>query len=109
MSAALYPEYRTWALAIGNAASLTLEQLKPKHLVALSKAYGLSTDVLSEAVADLDRRRRAADGGVTTAAKRIGEEALGKDLLDLMERRWNGSFKSIGQFLSKKPSGDAGE
>jgi serine/threonine-protein kinase HipA len=109
VSAALYPEYRTWALAIGNAASLTLEQLKPKHLVALSKAYGLSTDVLSEAVADLDRRRRAADGGVTTAAKRIGEEALGKDLLDLMERRWNGSFKSIGQFLSKKPSGDAGE
>jgi serine/threonine-protein kinase HipA len=109
VSAALYPEYRTRALAIGNAASLTLEQLKPKHFVALSKACGLSTDVLSEAVADLDRRRKAADGDVATAAKRIGEEALGKDLLDLMERRWNGSFKSIGQFLSKKPSGDAGE
>lgn len=109
VSAALYPEYRTWALAIGNAASLPLEQLKPKHLVALSKACGLSTDVLREAGADLDRRRKAADGGVTTAAKRIGEEALGKDLLDLMERRWNGSFKSIGQLLSKKRSGDAGE
>jgi serine/threonine-protein kinase HipA len=109
VSAALYPEYGTLALAIGTAASLTLEQLKAKHLVALGKAYGLNADMLSEAVADLDRRRKAMDAGVTKAAKRIGEEALGKKLLDLMERRWNGSFKSIGQFLSKKRSGDAEE
>jgi serine/threonine-protein kinase HipA len=109
VSAALYPEYRTWALAIGSAANLTVEQLKPKHLVALGKAYGLSADVLQEAVVHLDRHRKVADKAVTTAAKRIGEEALGKNLLDLMERRWNGSFKSIGQFLSKKRSGDAGE
>jgi serine/threonine-protein kinase HipA len=108
VSAALYPEYRTWALAIGTA-SVTLEQLKAKHLVALGNACGLSPDMLSEAVVDLDRRRKAMDAGVTKAAKRIGEEALGKNLLDLMERRWNGSFKSIGQLLSKKRSGDAGE
>jgi serine/threonine-protein kinase HipA len=109
VSVALYPEYRTWALAIGSAANLTLEQLKPKHIVALSKAYGQSTEVLKKAVADLDNRRKPAAEAIMTAAKTVGDEALGKNLLDLMERRWNGTFKSIGQFLSKKQSGDDAE
>jgi serine/threonine-protein kinase HipA len=106
VAAALYPEYRQLALAVGDAADLVLEQLKPKHLVALSKAYGLDTAVLTEAVGNLDRHRKTAEKAVVTAAKRIGEENLGNNLLDLMERRWNGSFKSIGRFLSKKRSGD---
>jgi serine/threonine-protein kinase HipA len=109
VSAALYPEYRTLALAIGNAANLTLEQLKPKHLVALGKAYELDTKVITQAVQDLDRRREVAQKAVMAAAKRIAQVALATDLLDLMERRWNGSFKSIGQFLSKKQSADATE
>jgi serine/threonine-protein kinase HipA len=102
VAAALYPEYRTLALAVGNAANLTLETLKPKHLVGLSKAFGLNAEVLMEAVRKLDRRRKAAEEAVTDASKRIGEQALGISLLDLMERRWNGSFNSIGRYLSKK-------
>lgn len=109
VAAGLYPEYRTLALAIGNAANLTLEQLKPKHLVALSTGYKLDTKTLTTTVDALDRRRAAAERAVKAAAKRIGEENLGSKLLDLMERRWNGSFSSIGQFLSKKRSGDAAE
>jgi serine/threonine-protein kinase HipA len=105
VAAALYPEYTTLALAIGNAANLTLDQIRPKHFVALSKAFALEANVLIEAVKHLDGHRKAAEGAVTAAAKRIGEEGLGKNLLTLMERRWNGSFKSIGQFLSKKQSG----
>ena len=105
VAAALYPEYRTIALAVGNAANLTLEQLNPKHLVGLSEAFGLDAEILMEAVRSLDRRRKAAEKAVTDAAKRIGEQALGKSLLDLMERRWNGSFNSIGRYLSKKRSG----
>jgi serine/threonine-protein kinase HipA len=105
VAAALYPEYRQLALAIGTASDLALEQVKPKHLVGLSKACGLDTKVLTEAVGSIDRRRKAAEKAVTDAAKQVGDEALGKRLLELMERRWNGSFKSIGQFLSKKPSG----
>jgi len=104
VAAALYPEYRQLALAIGTASNLVLEQVKPKHLVGLSKACGLDTKVLTEAVGSIDRRRKAAEKAVKDAAKQVGDEALGKTLLELMERRWNGSFKSIGQFLSKKPS-----
>jgi serine/threonine-protein kinase HipA len=105
VAAALYPEYRQLALAIGDATDLVLEQLKPKHLVALGKAYGLDAEVLTGAIDNIDRRRKAAENAVIDAAKRAGDEALGGNLLDLMERRWNGSFKSIGRLLSKKRSG----
>jgi serine/threonine-protein kinase HipA len=106
VSAALYPECRTLALAIGGAANLTLEQLKPKHLAALGRAYELGPEILAEAVQNLDRRRIAMQKAVMAAGKRIGQVRLAIDLLDFMERRWNGTFKSIGQFLSKKLSGD---
>jgi serine/threonine-protein kinase HipA len=104
VAAALYPEYRQLALAIGTASNLALEQVKPKHLVGLGKACGLDANVVTEAVGNIDRRRKAAEQAVTDAAKRAGDEALGQRLLELMERRWNGSFKSIGRFLSKKQS-----
>jgi serine/threonine-protein kinase HipA len=105
VAAGLYPEYRQLALAIGNAANLTLEGVKPKHLVGLSQAFGLDAPVLAAALESLDRHRKAAEKAVAEAAARIGEVALGQKLLGLMERRWNGSFKSIGRFLSKKRSG----
>ncbi len=105
VAAALYPEYRQLALAIGDAANLALEQLKPKHLVGLSKAHGLDADVLTEAARNIDRRRKAAEKAVADAAKRVADEALGTKLLELMERRWNASFRSIGQLSSKKRSG----
>jgi hypothetical protein len=72
-------------------------------------AFGLDNAVLTEAIRKLDQRRRAAEKAVTDAAKRVGDEPLGQNLLDLMERRWNGSFSSIGQFLSKKRSADDDE
>jgi serine/threonine-protein kinase HipA len=109
VAAALYPEYRTLALAMGRAANLSIDKLKPKHLVALGEAYGLDIAVLSETFQNLDRRRKAAEKRVSEAAKTIGEESLGKRLLELMEHRWNGSFALTGQFLLKKQSGDGAE
>jgi serine/threonine-protein kinase HipA len=104
VAAALYPEYRQLALAIGTASNLVLESLRPKHLVALGKSYGLDAAVLADTIKKLDGNRKAGEKVVTEAAKRVGDETLGKNLLDLMERRWNGSFSSVGQFLSKKQS-----
>jgi len=56
----------------------------------------------------LERRREAAKKAVAEAAKRIGQEALGNQLAQFVEKRWNGSFKSIGPFLSKKQSAGGG-
>jgi serine/threonine-protein kinase HipA len=109
VAAALYPEYRELALAIGNTSNLVLETLRPKHLVALSKSYGLDSAVLIEVVKKLDEHRKLAEKAVIEAAKRIGDEALGRTLLDFMERRWNGSFSLIGQLLSKKQSAADGK
>jgi len=106
VAAALYPEYHTLALAVNNAVNLKIEKLKPKHMIALGEAYGLDRAILVQTFIDLDQRRAAAEKAVTAAAKKIGDEALGRKLLDFMEHRWNGSFSLTGQVLSKKPSGD---
>ena len=108
VAAALYPEYRTFALSIGGAANLTIDRIKPKHLVALARACNLSDEVILQTVQRLDARRKSTDKTLTAQAKQIGAESLGADILELMERRWNGSFSSIGRFLSRKRS-DAGE
>jgi serine/threonine-protein kinase HipA len=108
VAAALYPEYGQLALAIGNAGNLELAQLKPKHVVALSIAYGLDEGIVRQAVGNLDSRRKAAERAVADAAKVIGQEALGNQLVQFMEKRWNGSFRSIGPFLSKKQSAAGG-
>ena len=107
VAAALYPEYQTVALSVGGAANLTLAKLRPKHLVSFGEGSGLSTDVIAKAVKEFDARRGDAEKAVTAEAKKIGAEPLGKDLLDMMERRWNGTFSLIGQFLStKRPDAD---
>jgi serine/threonine-protein kinase HipA len=104
VAAALYPEYSTLALSIDKAQNLALDGLKPKHIVALGEASGLDTKTLVDTIRKIDQRRTAAEKKIKTAADKIGARRLGDDLLNLMERRWNGSFSSIGQFLSKKQS-----
>ena len=106
VAAALYPDYRTLALAIGGAANLAITSVKPKHLVALGGAYGLDAAHVVRIVATLDGRREAAERAVTNEAKKIGALALARDLIEFMEKRWNGSFASIGRYLSTKQSGD---
>jgi serine/threonine-protein kinase HipA len=108
IAAAVYPEYRTFALAIGGAANLTIDRIKPKHIVALATACKLDSNVILQSVKRLEGRRKAVEKVVTTEAKKIGAEGLGTDILELMERRWNGNISSIGHYLSMKQSG-AGE
>jgi serine/threonine-protein kinase HipA len=106
VGAALYPEYQSFALRMGNA-NLRLADIKVKNLVALGAACGLSSASIIDTIQKLDRTRAAAAKTAAKAADRVGAKGLGDNLLELMEHRWNGSFASIGQFLSKKQSGDA--
>ncbi|HEY2068079.1 MAG TPA: HipA domain-containing protein [Rhizomicrobium sp.] len=109
VAAALYPEFSSLALAVGNASNLPLASLKPKHLASLGKAYGLDDPIIKACVEKLDARRKAVEKAVTVAARKIDAEDLGNNLLDFMERRWKGTFASIGDFLSKKRSGNAAD
>jgi serine/threonine-protein kinase HipA len=105
VAAALYPEYRTLALSVAGAQNLKISDLKPKHIAALGEACGLSAAIIRDIVGNLDRRRKAAERAVRAAAGKADIAGLGQNLLDLMERRWNGSFSSIGRYLSTKQSG----
>ena len=104
VAAALYPEYRTLALSIARAENLLLDRLRPKHLIALGEASGLDWATISDTTRKLDQRRKAAEKAVAAAARKVDATALGDNLIELMERRWNGTFASIGQFLSTKQS-----
>ena len=106
VAAALYPEFRTLALAVGNATNLGIANLKPKHFLSLGEAYGLDAKQVLRVVTILDSRRAAAAKGVQREATKIGAGALGQNLIELMEKRWNGSFASTGQYLSTRQSGD---
>jgi serine/threonine-protein kinase HipA len=106
VSATHYPEFQTFALRIGNA-DLRLADIEAKHLISLGEAHRLNATLINDTIQRLDHRREAAEKAVRTAAKKAEATALGDSLLELMERRWNGSFASTGQFLSKKQSGDA--
>jgi serine/threonine-protein kinase HipA len=108
VSAALYPQYRTLALAIGRAAGLKIEDLKPNHIVALGATHGLSSAEVEQTIRALDQRRPAAERAVRVAAKRADAAGLGDNLLNFMERRWNGTFASIGAYLSRKRSSGDG-
>jgi serine/threonine-protein kinase HipA len=102
VAAGAYRQYRQLALTIGNAANLALEALRPKHLVSLAEAFGLESGVTLKAIEDLGARRGEAEKAVARAAAQTGAEGLADNILELMERRWNGTFASTGPFLSKK-------
>jgi len=73
-------------------------------LAALARTCNLTDDVILQTIKRLDDRRKATEKALTAEAKKIGAVQLGTDILELMERSWNGSISSIGPFLSKKQS-----
>ena len=105
VAAALY-DFPALALRIGNAEDFPIVDLKPKHIIKLGKAHGLDRAALGEIVRVLGLKRKTAELAVRRQAGRIEAVALGDNLLAFMEKRWNGTFASIGKLLSKKPSGD---
>jgi serine/threonine-protein kinase HipA len=109
VAAGLYPEYRTLALSIAGAENVTLDRVRPKHVASFGTAAGLSLEAIGGAVSALDRRRGAAEKAVRAAARSADAVRLGDSLIDLMERRWNGTFSSTGPYLSRKRSAGGGE
>jgi len=103
VASAFYPPFNTVALALAGGRDLKLGALQPKHVVALGEGYGLPQGAIRLAVEDLGKRLDAAKTAIHEAA--IGSAPLRDGLIDLMERRWNGTFASTGQLLSKRRVG----
>ena len=102
VAASYYPDFKSIALDIAGAGSLAIGSLKPKHLVDLAKGFGLTDEAISSAVEDIGNRRESALEALEDSD--IGPKGVREDLQEMMKKRWNGSFASIGQLLSKKQS-----
>lgn len=105
VGSAVYEQYQTLALSLGGAPGLRLSAVQPKHVVALGEGYGLRPAAIGLAVADLGERLEVAKAAAHDAARR--HVGLGDNLIKMMEGRWNGTFASIGQLLSKRQSAAA--
>lgn len=99
VSAVLY-EYKTIALKLANIQDLQLSALKGKHIVNLGQSFGLSSEVIDMAVKELNIRLEAAKQVIVDST--VNFSPLKQQIIKTMESRWNGSFASIGSFLSKK-------
>jgi serine/threonine-protein kinase HipA len=98
VAAALYEQFRTSPLALKIGAGTnprSLTGITDKHLVILADSFGLTQPALALAVADLRRRRSAAEESIDEAT--AGSAALKENLKTFMGKRWNGTFDSIGK------------
>jgi serine/threonine-protein kinase HipA len=103
VAAAMY-NYPNIALKMAKQENLRINKLLPKHIVWLGEELGISSAEIIDAVETLGKRLPLALDAISKAEqipKKIRE-----DFINIMERRWNGSFSSIGHFLSKKQNSD---
>lgn len=105
VAAAHYRQFDTVALALAGAENRRLSELQPKHVAALGQGWALPPRAIALAVEDLSKRREAAIAAIDDSP--VGTASLRGSLIDLMEKRWNGTFASIGRLLSKKRGGGA--
>ncbi|MCY3625540.1 MAG: HipA domain-containing protein [Candidatus Dadabacteria bacterium] len=100
VAAACYPEYQTLALGISGAENMKIGSIGPKNIVRLGKLFGLPDKAVMLAVSDFSTRLNKAHGAVD-GSKNVGQDIKDK-LHQQMEKRWNGTFDSIGTYLSKR-------
>ncbi len=99
VAAALY-DYKTMALAIGGAHDLRIGSIKPGSLIKMGEEFKLSFEAIKMAVDELAANIDAAKEAVHVSS--AGSAALKNQLINFMEKRWNGTFALIGKSLSKK-------
>lgn len=104
VGAARYQEYHTIALRIGGARDLNIGALKAKHLVSMGQGFGLNNNAIELAIADLNKRLPFALKILSES--NVGSKILREKLIDMMEKRWKGSFDSIGPLLLKRQNKD---
>lgn len=100
VSAARYDQFNTIALGIGKTNELKIGDLKAKHIVDMSQGFFLNDRAVQSTVLDLKNRLELAKEAIVKSE--VGAKWLKKKLIDIMEKRWKGSFDSIGTLLLKR-------
>lgn len=100
VASATYPDYQTLALGIERAENLNIGTLKPKNIGRLGTLFGLPDKAIILALADFEKRLPKAHKAID-ASNDIAKD-IKNNLHQQMEKRWNGTFASIGDYLLKK-------
>jgi len=100
VASATYPDYQTLALGIEGSENLILGNLRAKNIAHLGKLFGLPDGAIMLAVNDFEKSLPKARKNID-AAQKIDQHIKDK-LHQQMEKRWNGIFSSIGDYLLKK-------
>jgi len=93
VAAVLY-SYKTIALKIGGAADLQWGLLKPKNITILGREFNLSFDAINMAMQEIGKNLEKTKDVISEAD--FSSEPLKQELIIMMEKRWNGTFASIG-------------
>jgi serine/threonine-protein kinase HipA len=98
VAATLFRQYRDSGMALrlgeGNNPR-TLSDIGPKNLLLLARSFGLNEAVLQLAVNSLRRRLPAAEDAIRESP--FGAAHWKEKLSELIRKRWNGTFDSIGK------------
>ncbi len=99
VAASLY-NYKTVALSLGGARDLPIGGLKPSNIIKLGEEFGLYAPAINMAVQAIEKNIEVAKQAISEA--NFGSADLKNNLIQLMEKRWNGTFALIGKTLSKR-------
>lgn len=101
VAASRYKQFKTIALSVGGASGLDIGALKSKHIIELGHGFGLNNKIILDAIRELETNLEVAKKAISTSQIDCSSE-LRKKLIGIMEKRWKGSFDSIGQLLLKR-------
>lgn len=105
VASSLYREYQSIALSICGIRNMTISKLDAKHFLRMGGEFGMPDEAVVAATKILGKHLPQACSAIEASS--IGTLALRKQLIEKMEKRWNGSFALTGQRLLKKQSKDA--
>jgi serine/threonine-protein kinase HipA len=100
VASAYYPEYQSIALGLAGKKSRDIKTIEPRHLLLMGQQFGLTHEAIISSINKIGKYLSVAQGIIEQS--NVGSEKLRKQLLKMMEARWNGSFLSIGQTSLKR-------
>ena len=100
VAAAIYKPYQYVALKFDGAPDRIIGRLQPKNIIALGREFALKDEVIMMAVNEIHQRLPAARDAISEACDK--SLLIQDKIIDLMEKRWRGTFDLIGKRLLQK-------
>jgi len=104
VASSIYREYQSIALTMCGIRNLAIDKLDAKHLIRMGVGFGMKSEAVVSAAEALGKQLPKALAVIEASS--IGTPELRKQLIEKMEKRWNGGFALIGQRLLKKQNKD---